>query len=312
MNSRKAARLGSTKTRAPYQREGDELQIQSNLAQQPVGMNHSYDDLSANHHSEASLMPSSNRGTFNYNTAWGNQAWDLNGRPTEFFGEQSSNMNQATYGFQSVGERIMSYVDRIPPILPTYKIQPQSNNNLSTLPNGLSGITLATDATTSQDGRPVPMTIPSNGLYNISPSECIVSTHFNEGTPGLKRPKSEASATSAVEMALDEMDIENLPTGSTIGEKRKVTDYYRGALREVGQRSCRTLARAFIRFIEPHKRSNYPYNGGKPPPGSASGTKGDPEKTKPEWWPLNVPHKEPDNMKQTGNLFYESIWPYLG
>jgi hypothetical protein len=138
------------------------------------------------------------------------------------------------------------------------------------------------------------------------------SIDYQQSSPrGLKRRKSEASATSAFEMALDERDIENLPTGSTkavlltIGEKRNITEYYVGALTEFGQLSCRTLARAFIKFIEPHKRSKYPYNGGKPPPGSTSGTKRDPEKTKPKWWPLNVPHKEPDNLKKTGNLPYE-------
>lgn len=106
MNPRKAARLGSNKTQASYQREGDKLQVQCNFAQQPVGMNHSYNDQSTNQHSQASLMPSSTGGTFNNNIAWGNQAWDLNGRPTAFFGEQSSNMNQAKYGFDLLSRGI--------------------------------------------------------------------------------------------------------------------------------------------------------------------------------------------------------------
>ncbi|KAJ5683078.1 hypothetical protein N7462_006243 [Penicillium macrosclerotiorum] len=32
--------------------------------------------------------------------------------------------------------------------------------------------------------------------------------------------------------------------------------------------------KAFIKFIEPRKQARYPYNGGKPPPGSAPGTTG--------------------------------------
>ncbi|KAJ5138865.1 uncharacterized protein N7515_003713 [Penicillium bovifimosum] len=57
------------------------------------------------------------------------------------------------------------------------------------------------------------------------------------------------------------------------------------------------VAKAFIKFIEPRKWVQHPYNGGKPP-GSVPGTSGDPEKTKPEWWPLGVMHKEPDHLRK--------------
>jgi hypothetical protein len=58
------------------------------------------------------------------------------------------------------------------------------------------------------------------------------------------------------------------------------------------------VAKAFIKFIEPRKQVRHPYNGGKPPAGSAPGTTGDPEKTKPEWWPPGVMHKEPDHLRK--------------
>ncbi|KAJ6101883.1 hypothetical protein N7486_004310 [Penicillium sp. IBT 16267x] len=107
----------------------------------------------------------------------------------------------------------------------------------------------------------------------------------------LRHRKRKASAKSAFEKPLDEQDSENLLTGSTelvplrIGEERKVMDYYEGAFNYFQQINCRVIAKAFIRLIEPRKQVKHPYNGGKPPPGSAPGTKGDPEKTKPEWWP---------------------------
>ncbi|KAJ5457182.1 hypothetical protein N7530_012456 [Penicillium desertorum] len=195
--------MGSPQMRAPYQRgEEYELDIQPNFSRQPVGMDHSYDDQSANYHGQTSpgYMLSST-GMLDYSTAWGNRAWDLNGRPV-FFEEQSGNMNQAAYGFvlpgqsistempQSTGPMTTSYtdVDRTLPTPPTCRSQPQSN--LSTLPDGLSGMTLATDAkawnvrfATTQDGRTVPMTVPSNGLYNISPSARKSDT--DEGTSDL-------------------------------------------------------------------------------------------------------------------------------
>ncbi|KAJ5689407.1 hypothetical protein N7462_003799 [Penicillium macrosclerotiorum] len=83
-----------------------------------------------------------------------------------------------------------------------------------------------------------------------------------------------------------------------IGESQKVMAYYEGALKHFQQLNCRMVAKAFIKFIEPRKQVRHPYNGGKPPPGSAPGTTGDPEKTKPEWWPPGVMHKEPDHLRK--------------
>ncbi|KAJ6076860.1 hypothetical protein N7499_008841 [Penicillium canescens] len=124
----------------------------------------------------------------------------------------------------------------------------------------------------------------------------------------LKRRKGKASAKSASEKPLDKQDSEKLLTGSTelvplrIGEQRKVMDYYEGALKYFQQINCRAIAKAFIRFIEPRKQVKHPYNGGKPPPGSAPGTKGDPEKTKPEWWPHTIMHREPDHLKKEDRI----------
>jgi hypothetical protein len=83
-----------------------------------------------------------------------------------------------------------------------------------------------------------------------------------------------------------------------IGDSQKVMSYYEGALKHFQQLNCRMVAKAFIKFIEPRKQVRHPYNGGKPPPGSAPGTTGDPEKTKPEWWPPGVMHKEPDHLRK--------------
>ncbi|CAG8224299.1 unnamed protein product [Penicillium nalgiovense] len=195
--------MGSSQMRPPYQRgEEYELDIQTNFPRQPVGMDHSYDDQSASYHGQTSpgYMLSST-GMFDYTTAWGNRTWDLNGRP-EFFEEPSSNMNQAAYSFVLPGQGMSTEmpqsteatttsstdVDRTLPTPPTCRSQPQSK--ISTLPDGASGMTLVTEAkawnaryATSQDGRTVPMTVPSNGLYNINPSARKSSS--DEGTSDL-------------------------------------------------------------------------------------------------------------------------------
>jgi hypothetical protein len=85
-----------------------------------------------------------------------------------------------------------------------------------------------------------------------------------------------------------------------IGDSKKLLVFYETAFQALQQLNCRQIAKVFIRVIEPRKQVKHPYNGGKPPPGSAPGEKGDPEKTKPDWWPKGVTHKEPDHLKKPG------------
>jgi hypothetical protein len=83
--------------------------------------------------------------------------------------------------------------------------------------------------------------------------------------------------------------------GLKIGDTPKVLDYYKTSLTHFQQLNCRQIAKAFIKFIEPRKQVNHPYNGRKP--GAPRG-EGDPESTKPEWWPADVFHKEPDHLRK--------------
>ncbi|KAF4218227.1 hypothetical protein CNMCM6805_000651 [Aspergillus fumigatiaffinis] len=87
-----------------------------------------------------------------------------------------------------------------------------------------------------------------------------------------------------------------------IGDTSKVLAYYERSLKHFRQVNCRHILKAFIKFIEPRKQAKHPYNGGKPPAGAPPGKKGDPEKTKPEWWPANVVHKEPDHLRKDQRL----------
>lgn len=81
-----------------------------------------------------------------------------------------------------------------------------------------------------------------------------------------------------------------------IGDEEKVQAYYERSFRAFQQINCRQVAKAYIRIIEPRKQVKHPYNGGK----GAPGEKGDPEKTKPDWWPDGVIHREPDHLKKPG------------
>ncbi|CAG8908528.1 unnamed protein product [Penicillium egyptiacum] len=115
-----------------------------------------------------------------------------------------------------------------------------------------------------------------------------------------KSPKRNGSMTplSDRHSAEHDSDTQDL-SGSVdmkfrIGDTQNVIAYYERAFYEFQQLNCRTIAKAFICAIEPRKQSKYPYSG--KPPGSAPGTRCDPEKTKPEWWPSDVQHKEPDHI----------------
>ncbi|KAE8150702.1 hypothetical protein BDV25DRAFT_153852 [Aspergillus avenaceus] len=97
---------------------------------------------------------------------------------------------------------------------------------------------------------------------------------------------------------VEESPVSTNMVGLEIGDTEKILEYYENALKHFQQLNCRQIAKAFIKFIEPRKQVKHPYNGGKPRAGAASGEKGDPEKTKPEWWPAGVVHKEPDHLRK--------------
>lgn len=74
-----------------------------------------------------------------------------------------------------------------------------------------------------------------------------------------------------------------------ISETKNVTAYYESAFERFQQLNCRQIAKEFIKEIQPHKQVKHPYNGG---------VDSVPESTKPDWWPDDVPHKEPDHLKK--------------
>jgi hypothetical protein len=65
-------------------------------------------------------------------------------------------------------------------------------------------------------------------------------------------------------------------------------DYYERAFKNLQQINCRVVAKEFIKFIEPRKQRKHPYKGG--------------DQCKPEWWPADVMHKEPDHILKDGIL----------
>jgi hypothetical protein len=73
-----------------------------------------------------------------------------------------------------------------------------------------------------------------------------------------------------------------------LADPQEVMKYYESALKHFQQINCRVVDKEFIKFIEPRKQHNYPYNGG--------------DQRKPKWWPADVMHKEPDHLLKNGIL----------
>jgi hypothetical protein len=78
-----------------------------------------------------------------------------------------------------------------------------------------------------------------------------------------------------------------------IGDAAAVEQLYLHRFMDMQQSSCKVMAKAFVKLVEPKKQSNHPYTKGniKAPP----------------WWPNtegenHVTHKEPDHLKKPGTL----------
>jgi hypothetical protein len=72
----------------------------------------------------------------------------------------------------------------------------------------------------------------------------------------------------------------------TIGSAEEVATFLETRFRQLQQSGCKVVAKAWIKVIEPKKQTRYPYNRG--------------EESKPEWWPSDVRHKEPDHLMKPG------------
>ena len=96
--------------------------------------------------------------------------------------------------------------------------------------------------------------------------------------------------------------------GIDMRDSQKLREYLYGLFAAFDQANCRTLCKSWIKVIEPKKQANYPYTGVIKGKGgrkllssqSSASKDGDPEGTKPKWWPPKeeCPHKEPDHIKK--------------
>ncbi|KAJ8102139.1 hypothetical protein POJ06DRAFT_77837 [Lipomyces tetrasporus] len=71
-------------------------------------------------------------------------------------------------------------------------------------------------------------------------------------------------------------------------DREAVTAFFEAKFRQLQQLACKVVAKAWIKVIEPKKQSNHPYNKG--------------DEFKPDWWPSEARHKEPDHLMKPERL----------
>lgn len=106
----------------------------------------------------------------------------------------------------------------------------------------------------------------------------------------MKRRKSSVKPMPA-QRSDGESNAVTAPGGVTykallISDVDAVTTFFETRFRQMQQLTCKVVAKAWIKVIEPKKQSNYPYNRG--------------EESKPSWWPEGARHKEPDHLMKPG------------
>lgn len=76
-------------------------------------------------------------------------------------------------------------------------------------------------------------------------------------------------------------------------QQEEVVPYFAKRFAAVQQDTCKLVAKAWIKVIEPKKQSKFPYNKG--------------ENAKPKWWPDGVPHRAPDHLSKERKWYRHRI-----
>ena len=84
-----------------------------------------------------------------------------------------------------------------------------------------------------------------------------------------------------------------------ISDEEALSHFYDTRFRQIQQLSLKTIAKAWIKVVQPKKQAHHPYNGGKQ--AKEVSFAGNGEVTKPDWWPpQGCRHREPDHIKKPG------------
>ena len=95
-----------------------------------------------------------------------------------------------------------------------------------------------------------------------------------------------------------DLDLQEKPKTINFEQTDTLHGWYKEQLWHMQQVPLKKICKAWIKKIHPKKSGKYPYNGGRRArvlklQGNERG-----DLTRPRWWPMEVPHKEPDHLDQ--------------
>jgi len=134
--------------------------------------------------------------------------------------------------------------------------------------------------------------VHSNYFPHQQPPPPRNNPNYNRPRPlNLSRSNSRASLGPEATIISPAGGTEYKPL--TIGNGPEVTIFLETRFRQLQQLCCKIVSKAWIKVIEPKKQTRFPYNRG--------------EESKPEWWPDDVRHKEPDHLMKPGIYPFYSL-----
>lgn len=116
-------------------------------------------------------------------------------------------------------------------------------------------------------------TLPASVNDNEAPRPPLTSTPILGSSARLRNSLTSSSLLTTTSPPLIEITLSNLASRTAFLSLR---------FGQLQQGVCKTVAKAWIKIIEPKKQTRCPYNKG--------------EAGKPAWWPAGVRHKEPDHL----------------
>ncbi|KAK9480023.1 hypothetical protein V1514DRAFT_327163 [Lipomyces japonicus] len=122
-----------------------------------------------------------------------------------------------------------------------------------------------TSSSSSSSSLPLPMPLP---LQTARPPPLLIQAGDNVPPPSLEQQQQFKPLAMA--------------------DAAQVTAFLEAKFRQLQQLSCKVVAKAWIKVIEPKKQVNHPYNKG--------------DLYKPSWWPSQARHKEPDHLMKPERL----------
>ena len=111
----------------------------------------------------------------------------------------------------------------------------------------------------------------------------VANSIFAPTVPSLNsKPPSLPTSSSDVNV--------NLPNSLIFTSESDVKVYTQSKFIELQQTSCKRVCKAWIKIIEPKKQTRFPYQKG--------------DEVKPNWWPTEIRHREPDHLQKTGKFLF--------